>query len=712
MSIHSLFDPFKKSAIAAFVFIITFSVAIAQQGEWTWMKGYNSTNSGGNFGTQGIPAATNEPPALYGTAKWKDLDGNFWIFGGVGYNPSINNALWKYDPLTNMWTWMKGPIAGNDPGYYGTMGIPSSLNNPGARGYGAAAWVDMNGDLWLYGGNGITPLVGGMLADLWKYHIATNEWTWMAGNPWDYSNFGIQGVPAATNTPGEREECTANWVDANGNLWFYGGLRDGFGSSDGNDMWKFDISTNLWTWMSGGNGVLAPPVYGTQNFFAAGNTPGGRMNYSGWQDADGFFWLFGGENEGTYMDYSDLWKYDPVINQWAWVSGSNIGNNNGNVGAACDTSSLYYPRSRWENRANWQDECGNFWLFGGYYNGDLNDLWNYQPSNHSWAFAGGSLSLNQPGVYGTQGTSSPTNVPGGRMGAVSFYGNDGNLYLFGGTGSYVTYFFNDLWKFVPDPTCPSAISCASLPPTPVINSSDTFLCQKFCIDFFDLSTNNPISWQWIFQGGVPSTSSAQNPAQICYPVPGTYDVTLIATNAFGSDTLTLSDFITVNETPPFPVITQNGYTLTSSPALSYQWQLNATDITGATSQSYTVMQSGLYSVVITDDNGCSSSTSQYVTITGMEELWSNESIAVYPNPFPGQIHVDWVNADQGAAVEIGIFNTLGQRLFFFSEKINTTAFSKVIDLSEFPPGIYFLEMTISKGDEENYSGRKKITLAK
>src|SRR6185436_9489400 len=86
----------------------------------------------------------------------------------------------------------------------------------------------------------------------------------------------------------------------------------------------------------------------------------------------------------------------------------------------------------------------------------------------------------------------------------------------------------------------------------------------FCIDFFDSSSNNPTSWQWSFPGGNPSSSTDQNPAFICYDLPGVYDVTLITTGPDGNDTLTLSNYITVYATPPFPTITQVGYTLTSS----------------------------------------------------------------------------------------------------------------------------------------------------
>jgi PKD repeat protein len=88
--------------------------------------------------------------------------------------------------------------------------------------------------------------------------------------------------------------------------------------------------------------------------------------------------------------------------------------------------------------------------------------------------------------------------------------------------------------------------------------SQTNVCEKFCIDFFDSSTNNPTSWQWIFEGGNPPTSTDPNPSNICYDDAGVYDVTLITSNAAGNDTLVLTDFITVYTNPLAPVITQNG----------------------------------------------------------------------------------------------------------------------------------------------------------
>ncbi|MEO5674755.1 MAG: PKD domain-containing protein [Chitinophagales bacterium] len=70
------------------------------------------------------------------------------------------------------------------------------------------------------------------------------------------------------------------------------------------------------------------------------------------------------------------------------------------------------------------------------------------------------------------------------------------------------------------------------------------------VNFFDLSQNSPTSWSWEFSGGVPATSSLQNPTGITYNTAGAYDVTLTATNAFGSASLIKTAYIIVN-----PVIT-------------------------------------------------------------------------------------------------------------------------------------------------------------
>lgn len=65
------------------------------------------------------------------------------------------------------------------------------------------------------------------------------------------------------------------------------------------------------------------------------------------------------------------------------------------------------------------------------------------------------------------------------------------------------------------------------------------------VNFLDTSTDTPTSWLWSFAGGTPSSSVAQNPA-VVYNTPGQYQVALEASNAYGSDTKTVPNYITVN----------------------------------------------------------------------------------------------------------------------------------------------------------------------
>ena len=108
---------------------------------------------------------------------------------------------------------------------------------------------------------------------------------------------------------------------------------------------------------------------------------------------------------------------------------------------------------------SWIDPQGQLWLFGGYgydsagAKGWLNDLWKYDPTTLEWTWVSGSSARDQAGTYGTLGTADPSNVPGGRWGAVSWIDPQGQLWLFGGEGLDKTGArgdLNDLWKY--DPT--------------------------------------------------------------------------------------------------------------------------------------------------------------------------------------------------------------------------------------------------------------------
>src|SRR5579885_3432517 len=151
-------------------------------GQWTWISGSNLAEQPGNYGTIQIPAPSNVPGARYQGVSWTDRDGNLWVFGGLGIDGTGTrgrlNDLWVYS--SGEWTWMSGANVVNQPGRYGTKGVPDIGNIPGAR-VNASTWTDASGILWLFGGFGYDSAgTLGILNDLWRYE--GGEWTWMKGS--------------------------------------------------------------------------------------------------------------------------------------------------------------------------------------------------------------------------------------------------------------------------------------------------------------------------------------------------------------------------------------------------------------------------------------------------------------------------------------------------------------------------------------------------
>ena len=76
-------------------------------------------------------------------------------------------------------------------------------------------------------------------------------------------------------------------------------------------------------------------------------------------------------------------------------------------------------------------------------------------------------------------------------------------------------------------------------------------CLADTIQFVDHSTVRSASatWQWYFDGGSPAMSTLENP-KVVYTTPGTYDVKLVVTDAFGIDSVQYLDLITVTSVTP------------------------------------------------------------------------------------------------------------------------------------------------------------------
>ena len=112
--------------------------------------------------------------------------------------------------------------------------------------------------------------------------------------------------------PGARFD-SASWTDSTGNLWLSGGNGSGDDYGYLNDLWRYDIATGMWTWMSGAETADQVGNFGTRGVPDAHNVPGARQYSVSWTDSVGNLWLFGGSVKvGTNINgqLNDLWRYE------------------------------------------------------------------------------------------------------------------------------------------------------------------------------------------------------------------------------------------------------------------------------------------------------------------------------------------------------------------------------------------------------------------
>jgi PKD repeat protein len=135
----------------------------------------------------------------------------------------------------------------------------------------------------------------------------------------------------------------------------------------------------------------------------------------------------------------------------------------------------------------------------------------------------------------------------------------------------------------------------------LVDNPPFFSCQPIKI----LGTGGN-KYLWDFGNG--DTLIRTNPIiQYAYSTPGNYTITMTVFNGCG-DSAILTQNISINNIPS-PMINKSGDTLISSPASSYQWMLNGSNIAGATNRKYVAAVSGSYDVVITNNNGCTATGS-------------------------------------------------------------------------------------------------------
>ncbi len=112
--------------------------------EWTLISDYDPA---GNWGDMGVGNSSTFPSKRTGSATWVDkASKTLWMFAG-GTDTINLNDVWCYNISANIWTWIGGSSAADDPGNRGDIGQASKAYYP-PNVWDCQAVVDKEGNVW------------------------------------------------------------------------------------------------------------------------------------------------------------------------------------------------------------------------------------------------------------------------------------------------------------------------------------------------------------------------------------------------------------------------------------------------------------------------------------------------------------------------------------------------------------------------------------
>ncbi len=241
-------------------------------------------------------------------------------------------------------------------------------------------------------------------------------------------------------------------------------------------------------------------------------------------------------------------------------------------------------------------------------------------------------------------------------------------------------------------------------PVPDVNFSASSLtaCANECIYFQDQTsfTDSTSTWNWYFPGALVDTSSLQQPGCIRYDHDGYYDVQLIVTNQYGSDTLVLYSYIKIESVPTAFVgpdtamFFGNSYQLLAGGGINYIWTpAIGLDDPLVSDPIATPNETTTYTCTISDTSGCR--TIRQVTVTILHNNDFFVPTAFSPNG-DGRNDYLFVRGNNLRNMRFSVFDRWGVKLFETESTFNGwdgTFKNKAVD-----PGVYTWVLSLEYDD--------------
>ncbi|MDD3687786.1 MAG: C1 family peptidase, partial [Bacteroidales bacterium] len=194
------------------------------------------------------------------------------------------------------------------------------------------------------------------------------------------------------------------------------------------------------------------------------------------------------------------------------------------------------------------------------------------------------------------------------------------------------------------------------PPTANFTATPTSGCGSLTVTFTDASSTNTDSWDWDFGDG--QTSTDQSPTHT-YSTPGTYTVSLTCTNAIGTDTKTMTNFIVVGTTPTAVTVTGGGTQCGGTMVLT------ASGGTGGTIYWQNTTSNGTSTSVASSSQSVSASGTYYFRARSAEGCWGNQGSAVVTiNPVPTNVTVSGGGTQCGGTMTLNASGGTGGTIYW------------------------------------------------
>jgi hypothetical protein len=253
------------------------------------------------------------------------------------------------------------------------------------------------------------------------------------------------------------------------------------------------------------------------------------------------------------------------------------------------------------------------------------------------------------------------------------------------TGYY--YFYDMKFKSLgcPSPRATVNITTSKTPEVSISPVGSQTICVGGSLLITAKSADNP-SYQWLLNG-----------AAISGAITATYDAKKTGTYTMkatinGLCTSTSSALNVTISSPLPPAITYLDGTMKIAGTGTIQWYVNGAIIPGATTSTYTPVQSGLYSVFLKDVNGCSA-TSDLLTITILAAEKENpfSTYIAFPNPAFNLLNVGLPQAVAGTYT-IEIIDMNGRIFLRDDIRLEPGSNQLNIDISKIPVGTYVIRL--------------------